>query len=104
MLKGYSPDVYNLRQNLNENTRTNALRSITNRPENLRLPSFQASQPTRTFLSSIPVIWNKLPTNLQCAASQSIFKTQLKLEIISKYEELLSCANPMCIDSQHHVG
>ena len=104
MLKGYSPDVYNLKQNQNENARTNALRSNTNRPDNLRLPSFQASQSTKTFLSSIPVIWNKLPTDLQCATSQSIFKSQLKLEMISKYEELSLCANPMCIDSRYHVG
>ena len=104
MLKGYSPDVYNLRQTQNENTRTNALRSIINRPENLRLPSFQASQSTRTFLSSIPILRNKLSTDLQCAASQLIFKTQLKLEMISKYEDLLLCANPLCIDSQYHVG
>ena len=103
MLKGYAPDIYNLAQNRNENARTSSLRSVASQPENLRLPSYQANQSSRTFLSSIPDLWNELPTEIQRAPTQSIFKSHLKLEYLSKYEERILCTNPTCIDTRFHI-
>ena len=103
MLKGYAPDIYNLSQSHNNNVRTSSLRSVTNQPQNLRLPSYQVGQSARTFLSSTPDLWNKLSTEIQCAPTQSFFKKHLKLEFLSKYEERTVCTNPTCVDARHHV-
>ena len=104
MLKGYSPDIYNLAQNHNENARTSSLRSVTNQPDNLRLPSYQANQASRTFMSSIPDLWNQLPTEIQRSPTQSFFKNHLKSEYLSKYIERTQCSNPICMDIRYHIS
>ena len=98
MLKGYAPDLYNIAQNQNANLRANSLRSVSNRPHDIRPPSYRASQSIRSFLSSIHDRWNELPTEIQCAATQSLFKTQLKSLLLSSYVEQTVCANPLCVD------
>ena len=103
MLKGHSPDLYDLAQSLNENIRTSSLRSGTNRPDDIRLPTYHAGQSTRTFLSSIPDLWNELPTEIQCSTTQSIFKSHLKSELLSNYGERAQCNNPTCIDVRYHI-
>ena len=103
MLKGYSPDIYQLKQNQNENITTSSLRSGTNQPKSLRLPSYHANQTKRTFLSQSPDLWYRLPNELQSAATQSIFKNKLKSDIITHYEDRTICSNPACLDHRYHM-
>ena len=101
MLKGYAPDIYNLIQSQSNNVRISSLRSVTNQPQNLRLPCYQTGQSSRTFLSLIPDLWNELSTEMQCAPTQSFFKKHLKLAFVSNYEERTVYTNPTCVDTRH---
>ena len=103
MFKGHSPDIYQLTQNQNQNITTSALRSSTNQPKSLRLPSYQANQSKNSFLSQAPDLWNKLPNELQCATTQSIFKNKLKSDILTHYEDRILCTNSLCLDHKYHV-
>ena len=103
MLKGYAPDIFNLLQSHSNNVRTSSLRSVTNQPQNLRLPSYQTGQSSRTFLSLVPDLWNELSTEIQSAPTQSLFKRHLKLTFLSNYEERIVCTNPTCVDTRLHV-
>ena len=102
MLQGQSPDVYQLMQNQNESA-SSSLRSNTNQPKNLKLRPYHANQSNRTFLSLAPVQWNKLPNELKCATSQSIFKTRLKSDMLIHYKDRTACSNPSCLDRRFHV-
>ena len=61
MLKGHSPDIFNLADDRNRNPDLRPLRSTTNRPENLRLPAYQPNRNTRSFQASTLELWNDLP-------------------------------------------
>ena len=103
MLRGYSPDIYQLKQNQNENITTSSLRYATNQPKSLRLPSYHANQTKRTFLTQAPDLWNRLPNELESDATQSIFKIKLGSDIITHYEDRTICTNPACLDHRYHV-
>ena len=103
MLKGHSPDIYNLMQEQNKNATQHSLRSATDRPGNLRLPSFNALQLKTSFLSSIPDLWNALPADIQNAATRKQFKSKLKRKILDNYHDKVSCQNPRCTDRRFHV-
>ena len=103
MLKGLSPDIYQLLPTQNDNNTTSSLRSSRDQPQNLRLPSYQANQNKRTFRSLTPDLWNRLPNELKCATSQAIFKNKLKSNILLHYEDRTMCTNPICQDQRYHV-
>ena len=103
MLKGHSPDIFDFAHNQNANNEHRILRSGTNRPEDLRLPSFRTGQTGASFLSFSPDLWNTIPTILQNASTSRIFKNGLKSKILSQYVNRLSCTNPRCTDRRYHT-
>ena len=103
MLKGHSPDIYGLKQEQNMNISQHGLRSATDKPGNLRLPSFNALQVKTSFLSSIPNLWNALPADIQNAATRKQFKAKLKRNILNQYHSKVSCHNPQCTDHRFHL-
>ena len=103
MLKGHSPDIYNLVQEQNMNVTLHTLRSATDKPGNIRLPSFNALQVKTSFLSSIPTLWNALPADIQNAATRKQFKAKLKRNILDHYHNKVSCHNPRCTDRRFHL-
>ena len=103
MLKGYSPDIFDLAQTQLANNECHTLRSATNRPEDLRRPPFRTGQTGTSFLAHSPDLWNTLPKNLKDASSCKLFKNGLKLKILSQYVNHLSCTNPRCTDRRCHT-
>ena len=65
MVKGQCPDIYSLRQNINQNVDNLNLRSTANRPDDLRLPSHKSTQTKSSFLFLTPDLWNELPIELK---------------------------------------
>ena len=104
MLRGHSPDIFDFTLNQNANNAHHGLRSSTNRPEDLRLPSFRTGQAGASFLSLSPDLWNTLPKSLQNASTCSQFKNGLKSRILSQYADHLSCSNPRCMDRRYHTS
>ena len=102
MLKGNSPDIYNLVKDQNLNNAQHELRSRTNKPDNLRLPAFSRTQVKSSFLCKTPDLWNALPENIQKSDNRRIFKTKLKKIILDSYGNLIDCKNPQCIDRRFH--
>ena len=102
MIKNNSPDLYNLSQDQNLHSHYHTLRSTTERPENLRLPTFNAQQGKGSFLSFSPPHWNALPEGLKNANSRKTFKTQLKKIKINDYKDRVECTNTRCIDRRFH--
>ena len=102
MLKGNSPDIYNLVKDQNLNNAQHELRSRTNKPDNLRLPAFSRTQVKSSFLCKTPDLWNALPENIQKSDNRRTFKTKLKKIILDRYDNQIDCKNPQCIDRRFH--
>ena len=102
MLKGLAPDIYNLSTRNKSNIQ--CTRSATNKPENLRLPSFNPTQLKKTFSGHAPEFWNTLPKEIQNADSRSLFKSLLKKSILDQYAEDVNCSNPRCPDRRFHTA
>ena len=101
MLKGLAPDVFELIQKQNANS-SHALRSSTNRPDNLRIRAFRAVKNTVSSGCLFSELWNSLPTDLQNSTSCKQLKNQLKTRFLNNYQEDSACTNPKCIDRRYH--
>ena len=103
MLKGHSPDLFDLVCNQNVNNAQHSLRSGSDRPDDLRLPPFKAHLNRASFLSHTPHLWNTLPTTLQSACNCKLFKKGLRTKILSQYSEKVACSNSRCNDHRFHT-
>ena len=101
MLKGNSPDIYNL-SSIQNGQRQLSLRSTTDRPEDLRMTTTHSLHAQKTFLSYIWQPWNDLQTDIKNASSRKSLKTQLKKSIINKYHTKVQCLNHRCTDRKYH--
>ena len=103
MLKGQCPDIYDLKEKLNENAQNLNLRSTVDRPNNLRLLSHKSTQTKSSFLTQTPVLWNELPDDLKQINTRKLFKTKLKQKILIEYKDKVECNNPSCVDRISHL-
>ena len=101
MLKGNSPDIYDLSSAQN-GQRQLLLRSTTDRPDDLRMTITHNSNAQKNFLSYIRQPWNDLPTDLKNASSRKSLKNQLKKSIIKEYHTKVQCLNHRCTDRKYH--
>ena len=102
MLKGYSPDIFNMNQQLNANRSEHSLRSSSNQPTNLRLAA-SGTQRSQSFSNIAPALWNEIPLNIQNVTSKNIFKKHLKNHFLHTYADKVSCANIRCVDQRFHT-
>ena len=101
MLKGNSPDIFNLSTSQNVQS-LHSLRSTTDRPEDLRPTNSLSASTHKTFLSFIRQPWNNLSTEIKNSNSRKSFKKQLKKLLISKYHTRVQCLNHRCTDRKYH--
>ena len=102
MLKGYAPDILSLSCEQNNNN-TRLTRSVSNKPQDFRLPSFNSITIKNSFQNLVPDIWNTLPENIKTAPSRKSFKAALKKIILDQYADKTECSNPRCSDRRFHV-
>ena len=102
MLNKKAPDIFDFQQERNLNTEITT-RLTANKPNNIRLPSFNNSQ-FKSFSSLAPTFWNTLTESLQQSESRNLFKSTLKRTILSGYNEMVDCTNPRCKDLRYHKG
>ena len=101
MLKGNSPDIFNL--SISQNGQSlHSLRSTTNRPEDLRFTNPLSASSQKTFLSYIRQPWNDLSSEIKNSNSRKSLKKQLKKSIITKYHTKVQCLNHRCTDRKYH--
>ena len=102
MLKGTSPDIFNLSRNQNAQRQLPSLRSTTERPEDLRIPIPSTTPAQKSFITYISQPWNALPSEIKNASSRKNFKTQLKKILINQYDSKVECSNRSCTDQKYH--
>ena len=101
MLKGYSPDVYDLKINQNASAQ-HSLRSSTNRPTDLRPSPIGVPCNGLSFYTNALNLWNTLPTDVQNLSNRNLFKRNLKSRFLSQYVDHVNCLNPKCTDHHYH--
>ena len=102
MLKGVSPDVYEFKENLNNNLRDRGLRSSVSQPNNVRLPGHSSMNNKNSFSSLGPLIWNNSSEELKSIDSSKRFKKEVRKDILQSYAEKCICSNPLCVDRRFH--
>ena len=104
MIKGTSPNIYNLQHCLLADTSAHDLRSASAQPENLKLPPLSSFWNKRSFPFLAPSYWNAIPNSIKQSRSKKIFKREIKELICYNYLDKCNCSNPRCIDSKFHLS
>ena len=101
MLKGNCPDIFDLSTSQNGQSQ-HALRSTTDRPEDLRSTNSLSASTQKNFLSYIRQPWNNLSAEIKNSNSRKSLKKQLKKLLINSYHTKVQCLNHRCTDKKYH--
>ena len=103
MTKGYCNDIFGLIDKQNDQVMAHNLRSVQNRPKNVRYVTRPNLQRKISFPFVASKFWNNTDENIQSSASRRELKGKIRRKLLGTYRKKVPCQNPRCPDQQSHV-
>ena len=79
-----------------------SLRDKEKNPLDLQKPNLRTKQGRGSFKMTGPDNWNNLPNHIKKVQKRDIFRKCLKRHLLTDYNYMVTCTNPLCKDRGHH--